>query len=217
MSAARPVPPRGPSKPPSPSSSVTRDVTHAPTTPSRLWQSHEPGSSPEDRRAAPPSRDATDDDEHYSPHAHPIHFETDGIHPRLSEAAPTAEDQKNTHVEAEIVEQDAFESHPDAHVRLLDSYNKHPACGHLDCEHGALSPRPRTHRSTMSWDDQYHFGGRPPANAEDGRAGNVGGIGAAISERLLNGGKRMSTTQWLAQRHGVKNQKQMYVMADLQS
>ena len=200
----------------SPASSTHRD-SHAPLTPSRLWQSHEPGSSPEDNRlsTSPNQLDQEDDELRYSPQNHPVDFEDDGIYPLLPNSAPPLDNSQDTPVEGDLDEPSAHNA--DARTRLLDSYNRPPGCGNAKCDHGTFSPRPLTHRSTISYDSQYNFGGRYEGSMGNGIAGsssNTRGIlGDAVAEGLFGAGsKRMSTTKWLAQRHGVKNSRRMYVI-----
>ena len=202
---------------PSPTSS-TRRGNHTPTTPSRLWQAHEPGSSPEDNRSgiSPNDSDGENSDTHYSPQTHPVDLEDDGIYPRLPQDAPPLDNSRGMPVQADLDEPSTHDA--DARTRLLDSYNRTPGCGNVHCDHGTFSPRPMLRRGTMSYDSQYNFGGRYGGSMGDGVSGsssNTRGIlGEAITEGLLGAGnKKMSTTKWLAQRHGVKNSRRMYVFS----
>ena len=70
----------------------------------------------------------------------------------------------------------------------------------------------------MSYDSQYSFGGRFDGSIGDGIGGSSdvtrGVFENAVTDGLLareGGGKTMSTTAWLAKRHGVRNARSMYV------
>ena len=97
-------------------------------------------------------------------------------------------------------------------------------CGSGDCEHGTLSPRPRgaleswNHSAAGGKDDSY--GGK-----FDSRGGDIvhNLLGDAVADGLVgettgrgnpdddSGIKRMSTTEWLARRHGITRRRTMYV------
>ena len=102
--------------------------------------------------------------------------------------------------------------------------NQHPydytAAHEGDCNHGTLSPRPGTRNTQLSFDStvsRQHFGGRYPGGLGDGVAGSSsnthGVLGDAFADGVLGpgDGKKMSTTQYLAKRHGVKNTRLMLV------
>lgn len=216
MSSPKPSARTDPQRPPpiSPrTSSIQRDGgNHAPLTPSRLWQSHEPGTSPEDRRidSSPSITEQTS----YSPVAPIVDIEDDGVHPTVTSYASSARDFADTEIQGGIDEPSDHDI--DAHTRLLETYNRAPGCGARNCNHGTFSPRPSTRRSANS---EYSFGGR-----YDGGIGN--GVGASSSSSYgvfgdtvmtglfgakKGGGRQMSTTQWLVETHGVKNLRAMYV------
>lgn len=103
--------------------------------------------------------------------------------------------------------------------RLLNHQNWDAAsgCGDADCNHGATSPRPWSHRSYGSMMDTGGFGGRYP-DSVNGRTGEPADathalLGDAVTDGLLGGGKgpKRSTTMHLAKTHGVKHTKMMYV------
>jgi len=69
----------------------------------------------------------------------------------------------------------------------------------------------------MSYDNQSGFGGSYGRGTGDAGGGNLavphGSFEDATADGMSAGGKgkRLSTTQWLAKTHGVKNAKTMYV------
>ena len=152
----------------------------------------------------------------YSPRTNPVEFEDDRIHPLLPSNAAPLEDSADTYMEGALEEHSEYE--PDAHTSLLHSYNQGSACGKKRCNHGTFSPRPEMHRKAMSYDSQFDFGSRQESIAKDTAVDNSnpgrGIFGAAVAEGTfgMNSTKKMSTTQWLAKRHGVKDTRLMYVV-----
>jgi hypothetical protein len=149
-------------------------------------------------------------------------FEDDGILPTLhanasASTAEVVEGETNVNVEGAIQEPDVQEV--DAHTRLLESYERSPGCGGKVCNHGTFSPRAETPTRGMFGRDGE--GGRRGSDGDgelDGGTGSWTGdirrrFGAGVAERLRNGAwaKKLSTTQVLARRHGVKNTRMMYV------
>ena len=200
------------------SSSIHREnSSHAPLNPSRLWQSHGPGSFPDDRDSIlsqDPAESFTDEPA-FSPRTQPVEFGDDGIHPQLPNIASPVEDEADTHVRG-ILEEPSEEA--DAHTLLLESYDQGPGCGSNKCNHGTLSPRPTTHRSTMSFDSQFDFRKRSQGGTEEGSGNNDnsthGPKQSTIAGRLFRArpaATRMSTTQFLAKEHGIKSTRLMYV------
>ncbi|KAL9102829.1 MAG: hypothetical protein Q9187_009078 [Circinaria calcarea] len=213
MSSAKPSARTEPQKPRriSPrTSSLQRDGgNHAPLTPSRLWQSHEPGTSPEDRRInSPPS--STEQTTH-SPRAHTVDIDEDGAHPTVTSYASSTMDSAETEIQSGIHEPSDLDI--DAHTKLLETYNRVPGGGAKSYKHGTFSPRPGIRRS------EYSFGGSYNGSIGDrvGESSNrsYGGLGDRVITGMFGagkgGGRPMSTTQWLAKTHGVKNPRAMYV------
>lgn len=112
-------------------------------------------------------------------------------------------------VQGSIVEPTQKESN--ARTRLLEDYHKAAACGSRDCNHGTFSPRMRSYPNSIS--SEHDFGGRFGASiGEDGGDSDRrrGLLGDTFVGGLFGGprrGSKMSTTQWLAAKHGVSNQK----------
>lgn len=86
-------------------------------------------------------------------------------------------------------------------------------CSH--CAHGDFSPRLRSRSNSSSIQSPLGLGGRYPGGsgaAEGDDADNVHGVlGDTIADGLLGGKTRMSTTKWLAQRHGVRHPRLIYL------
>jgi len=209
MPAPRPSPRLGSAKAPTGSptpsraSSAHNTTSYASLNPSQLRISHEPGTSPEHRTSAAQSADGD------------LHVEDDTTRPVASE--PTSPFTGPAHMAAEGGITEPSSQDVDAHTRLLQSYNDHPNCGLKSCNHGTFSPRPTMRRSYFSYDGQSGIAGSYGRGAGDsvdgGSSGANGASGDTAGDWTLGGGKgkRMSTTQVLARRHGVKNPRRMYV------
>ena len=109
----------------------------------------------------------------------------------------------------------------DASTSLLESYNQGSTCGNKRCNHGTFSPRPKPHREVKSYDSQSNLRNRQEyiveGTASDNGSPQGGTDGAAVvgAVRGRTSAKKISTTQWLAKRHGVKDTRLMYVVLDL--
>ena len=162
-----------------------------------------------------------------TPRSRPVEIDEHGIQPITSEAEAEAGDA-SAHEEGLVASpQEADIDNPvdaeaiSAHGRLLESYNNsQEVCGSKDCNHGTFSPRPGTMNSSSTARSRHGFGGRYPGGIDgDGVGDNAdaahGVLGDAFTDGVYGGGrgpKKMSTTKWLAQRHGVKGTKMMYVV-----
>ena len=109
-----------------------------------------------------------------------------------------------------IIEPSLEEGHES--TGLLDSYYHSRVCGLRDCNHGTFSPRAGSIRSPRSSIDTTSYGGRYiDSIGEDGGARDrARGLFGDSLEDSLGSGKSMSTTKWLAQKHGIKGQRFMY-------
>lgn len=192
---------RSGSQTPSRASSAHGAVPYTPLTPSQLRMSHEPGTSP--KRTTPTPRPG---DGQHSPFAH---VEGDSFRPVASEPTSPFTGPARMAVDDAVTEASSGED-VDAHTGLLQSCNAEPGCGLKRCNHGTFSPRPTMRKSYLSFDGQ----GLETGNSMGGR--NLvpdGDPGTATGGWTLGGGgkgKRLSTTQLLARRHGVKNSRAMY-------
>jgi hypothetical protein len=128
--------------------------------------------------------------------------------PLIAEPEPVV-DEQGPNVQGEIDE--PSNEAANARTSLLGNYHHSRFCGRSNCNHGTFSPRAPSidsERSTIN-----SFGG-PYADgiAEDGSAQDPvrGILGEAITESLTNS-KSLSTTRWLAKRHGIKSHRWMYL------
>lgn len=114
----------------------SRDTNaHVPVTPSRLWQSHAPGTLPEATMSASPPH-FTHNLQSSPP---PLDFAADGIHPFPHNSVPAAQDHATSDPPV-AVNEPAPSSKPDAHARLLENYDRKPGCGPAQqCSHGVFS------------------------------------------------------------------------------
>ena len=97
-----------------------------------------------------------------------------------------------------------------ARTSLLGNYHRSRICGSTDCDHGTFSPRAPSFDSERSTNDS--FGGRYADEvADDGSMRDPvrGILGEAVSVSLSNS-KSLSTTKWLAQKHGIRSRRWMY-------
>lgn len=197
----------------SPQHSRASSIQHRPANPSHLRHSQMPPASPDERRGDTSGRHSAAD-----------FFTGDGIHPETADGASVRSDLEATQQQGGIEEPG-----PNARTALLGEAKKHNIstahethCGEQNCTHGAMSPRPRLVRgygsfATQSEFSQDGYGGRYPEGLGDGvgnSGDNVHGVfGDAVTDGLMGPGQgnKMSTTQWLAKRHGVKNSRIMCV------
>jgi hypothetical protein len=191
---------------------------YVPTNPSGLRTVHVPseGSVSPDEPMHP--RPFYDDEPHASAsaeHHHEIEFSTDGIAPAPDHASAHSDDEVGP--PGGILDVDL--EHTSARTRLLSHQNWDAAsgCGDPNCNHGAMSPRPGTHRSYGSFASDAGFGGRYPGGIiqQSGEAADATHalLGDSFADGVLGGGSgpKMSTTRYLANLHGIKNQRLMYL------
>lgn len=210
---------------PSPQSSHSRDSSnasarhaHAPATPSQLRHAHAPSdrsSSPEDTMHPRPHHDAPEPSSSNEPSRYD--FATDGAPPPNTDYHDMGSMNDN-HVplQSGIIEIDLepnertglLNQTPDGSRNAGSSFNRH-----------SISPRP-AHRSYGSFAGSIHsehsFGGAFPGiteTAEDAPDAAHALLGDALGDSVTSSnGKHMSTTRWLAERHGIKSQRMMYAI-----
>ena len=116
-----------------------------------------------------------------------------------------------------------------ARDRLVEGYFQLSAqsscnnCESGDCEHGRLSPQICDHSSTERRSDSY--GGKLDSRGDImhsilGDAVTDGLIGESLGREGHGGNgetNKMSTTEWLARRHGITRRRAMYVVGTIES
>ena len=220
--------------------SNTQGNLHAPQTPSRLRHSHAPGSSPTPESelhqyhtfaSSPPQADSPTQVSSLRSSSPPIDFEADGIYPRTPNGPNTAESLEQTRAHGHIIEDHSLG--PDSSTALLENYNRKRAdCGQSLCSHGTFSPS----AGSFAGQDSGSYGGRYRDEEEhNGERGDTAHrvLGDAITDGLLGGrmsrpktgrlesfmswrgsgnhGNGISTTRWLAEAHGIKGKRRMYL------
>ncbi|KAL8693356.1 MAG: hypothetical protein Q9218_001793 [Villophora microphyllina] len=222
-----------PSRPPTPRSASISHSQHQPSPPSRLNQSHAPGSSPHNQIRSPLSDRPTDDSS--------------------SPLNPFNDNQRTNPADHTGSTPDTSPLRP-RHWRNYSTYNCAQPEGE-PCEHGHWSPKikptsPSSASSTLEEGRAHSHGGRYARGQSivggpnevlgdaigdtvfgDGRFFSGGGGDSRSTDRRSGGwskswsqwwggggddeygrGKPMSTTRWLATRHGVKNKRRMYLV-----
>ncbi|KAH7370501.1 sulfate transporter family-domain-containing protein [Rhexocercosporidium sp. MPI-PUGE-AT-0058] len=192
MSSRRPSSPLGGSSPnTSRNPSINQHYHHAPNTPSGLRASVTLAHSPEDRLDQPGTttgRRTAPSSSEPSPNTYPTHLETD----------PDADQHSldgQPHEASEFGSKVASET--TALLRKPFEFVVGTPAHTGPCNHGTFSPRLESRADSMrSGHSGYGFGGSPPRRAGSGEG---------------SGGKKMSTTSYLAERHGIKNTRTMYL------
>lgn len=204
MSSRRPSSPLGGSSANSSRNpSIGQHQHHAPNTPSGLRASVTLARSPEDRldqhgtttgrRTAPSSTEP-------SPNTYPTHLETD---PDADEHSLDGQPHGASDFGSKVA------SETTALLRKPFEFVVGTPAHTGPCNHGTFSPRLESRAdSVRSGHSGYGFGGSPPRRTGSGEGsggifGNMFGPGRAS--------KKMSTTSYLAERHGIKNTRTMYV------
>jgi hypothetical protein len=131
-----------------------------------------------------------------------LEFSTDGMQPATDTPSAHTIHQGAANQQGGIIEIDL---EPTVRTRLLAQQN--------------LDARPGVHRNYGSFAGSIHsdnsFGGAYPGGAETPESDTPDAahalLGDAVADGVLNSskGRKKSTTRWLADRHGVKNQRMM--------
>lgn len=178
-------------------------LQHAPITPSALREAHTLSGSPEEARLL--QGDAGEE-----PHAAPRQSESSSSkqpkHPESN--AGTEDDTDREHTRDPTAARRTVVGEMTSLLRKPFEIIREPA--HAGpCNHGTFSPRMESPESSI-----HGFGGSPPAN-NDGEepSGGAGMVSSLLSKVGRNGKsrKKISTTNWLAERHGITNTTSMYV------
>ena len=217
--------------------SSSHPIPHAPQTPSRLRQAHAPGSSPTPSpethfhqyaglASSPPQPNSPIHDRPLRSSSPPIDFESDGIHIQLPNSSGATETLEPTQQRGQMLEEEEL-SAADETTRLLENYRrKSRDCGDSQCSHGTFSPRAASFHERNGEDvrDSYQNG-----ETEDGRTGGkigddllgvrsskngrpkIGRLESWVSWRGGDAPKGVSTTRALAETHGIKGRRMMYI------
>ncbi|KAF2193103.1 high affinity sulfate transporter 1 [Zopfia rhizophila CBS 207.26] len=199
----------------------SRHNAHAPLTPSQLRQAHVPSeasTSPDDTMHPQTSPDS--EPRPSSSRQHALAVSTDGIHPIPDHASAHSNDEVVSPPPTDGILETDLE--PNVRTRLLNHQNwdQGSCCGSETCNHGTFSPRPWTHRSYGSFDSTMSrdgFGGRYPGSLGSGPGESADATHALLGDTIVDGvlgggsGQKISTTRYLAERHGIKNQRIMYL------
>ena len=162
---------------------------HAPLIPSSLRNFHEPQPSPEETLIR-------------------------GVMPRDAGSQPMDDAFAGAHegtASAEIIENEVS-----AYTHLLGR-RRHSSHAHPGpCDHGTFSPRPATRDSSVSYSSSRlnfrdTFGSPEWGDSHLAEPGGSSGLAGLVEEGLMGGKKKMSTTHWLARRHGLRHTKSMFV------
>ncbi|KAK8242912.1 sulfate transporter family-domain-containing protein [Phyllosticta capitalensis] len=191
---------------------------HAPSNPTRLREAHSASSpSPEDIMSP-----ASSHSREPSSGAHEPRVEDAGIRPTMPDHASAASIRSSARADPPADGGDSTDE-PTARTRLLASQNKDsadkPAGYGTEARDNNSFFRPQVRRSYGSFGSTFSgtFGG-PYPGANDGAAGGGGPgvgevLGDSVTDGLLGGGplKRPTTTAWLADQHGIRNKRSMYL------
>jgi high affinity sulfate transporter 1 len=138
--------------------------------------------------------------------SHVVELDNDAIHPKADVASVHSNDDNAGPEPLGGILEAEFE--PTLRSRLLaqKDWDRESGCGSPNCQHGTMSPRPLTHRSYGSIET---IGSGPGASGDPAHAL----LGDAVADGLLQGrsGSKRSMTQRLAERHGIRNPKRMYL------
>ncbi|KIX04149.1 uncharacterized protein Z518_07703 [Rhinocladiella mackenziei CBS 650.93] len=200
-----------PSSPRRPSHQNTWSGTqHVPLTPSRLRKAT--NMSPEDRMARSKSNEEAgqNNDLNLSP---PAIGPVSNI-PIMAEPGPgpgPVRDEESQDVQGQIEEPTSQQLNE--RTKLLGNYHHNRVCGLRNCNHGTFSPRAPSLRSNRSSIDSTSI----PFGLYAGDIGEGGSprdpargiLGDFVTDSLV-GSKSLSTTRWLAKKHGIKSPRFMY-------
>ena len=201
------------------SSASARLHEHAPAVPSQLREVYVPSetsNSPEDTMHPHWRRD-DEPEASSSTHHHDLEFSTDGIQPAPDHASVHSNEENASpeHLGG-ILEIDL---EPTVRSRLLNQQNwdAGSGCGSENCNHGTMSPRPwsaRSYGTMSSGTSRAGFGGRYPGGmGPTGESADATHalLGDTFADGVMGGGngQKKSTTKYLAERHGIRNQRLM--------
>jgi len=202
-----------PSTPPSARHSRTSSIIsqnpqhHAPQVPSSLREAHIVGSPEDIRDSRGPDTAASSSDT--SPNTYPTHPNT----------GPVPDDDEDTEERSHRAGASGSIGASETTALLKRPFEFVSSSPHAGpCNHGTFSPRlesrPDSVRSGLSG---HGFGGSPPRSAREAggsRASTFSGFFENVGLKNGSGSskKKMSTTSYLAERHGITNTTTMYVL-----
>ncbi|EKD18273.1 uncharacterized protein L3040_004770 [Drepanopeziza brunnea f. sp. 'multigermtubi'] len=182
--------------------SVSQSQHHAPATPSGLRESSTLTQSPEGVRDPGDTQDVGK--------AGPSSVTSPLTYPSQLDYEPDADEQSldgksqgiNKTGSQAITETTALLRKPFEYVASTPAHTE-------PCNHGTFSPRLESRAdSVRSANSGFGFGGSPPRRTDSGE-----GAGGAYRSMfaVMRPNKKMSTTSYLAERHGITNTKTMYL------
>lgn len=118
-------------------------------------------------------------------------------------------------VQGDIIEP-SRQNQPDARTSLLANYHHSRVCGHANCNHGTFSPTASSPRSSIDFAND--MGGPYSGGINENNVGPKSRLqrvmGDAVAEAFFTRtreGSTMSTTKFLANKHGITNHHYMYI------
>lgn len=198
------------------SSNASTKQPHTPAIPSQLREVYAPSdrsSSPEETMHNRSNRE-NEPRPSSSPSQPGLDVTNDGIRPAPDHTSVHSNDENAPPQLRGTLDLDLEST---VRTRLLNHKNWDAAsgCGSENCEHGTLSPRPYSPKDYGSINSDAGFGGRYPGSldAHTGEPSDVTHalLGDAVADGVLGGGggQKMSTTRYLAERHGVRHRRMM--------
>lgn len=208
MSSRRPNTP--PSAKHSRASSVLSQSTqqHVPQIPSSLREAHTLSRSPEEI-GQDSGADTAPGSSNLSPNIYPSHPDTDPA------ADDDAVDAEHNGVGIASLRSRVASETTALLKKPFELATSSPHAG--PCNHGTFSPQLESRpESAMSGYSGYGFGGAMPRNTRETSGSNSSMFGSFLENVGMKNGsgsnnkKKMSTTSYLAEQHGIKNKKRMY-------
>ncbi|KAI9696756.1 MAG: hypothetical protein M1836_005118 [Candelina mexicana] len=174
---------------------------HVPANPSNLRNSRGLSSSSDDIRS--------------SHEVHRPHVGDEGIHSITTNDASAHSDQSDIQFEGVFQQPSKL----NAHTHLLP-LKRHSLCGPGPCNHGTFSPHPRPRiNDGNNLSEPGDYFGRiyegSIGNSKRAASSNTHEVfGDAIADGVLGEGERskMSTAQWSARKHGMSDERMMYLV-----
>jgi hypothetical protein len=208
---------RRPSTPPSAKHSRASSIIsqnaqhhdHSPQIPSSLREAHTLSGSPENTGDGS-GADTAPSSSNPSPNTYPTHLDTD----------PAADDDATDGTKHGVGIADFGSRVASETTALLkkpfELVTSSPYAG--PCDHGTFSPRLESRAHSVSGRSGYGFGGSPPRTAREAEGSSNSRFGSFLENVGMKNGsgssskKKISTTSYLAEQHGITNTTTMYVL-----